>query len=139
MRSDAACWHHFFNRKLLPTTPSIGSFSKLPAHKVQFLIMEIFEIKHRTIYSATTFLEKCRKVPWEIWFNKFDSEEMVWEKWLTRKKILVCRTTLEPLFYTFIEKWLQIKWLIDELLYLTHPTVGLDFWGFEESSKALTK
>ena len=29
---------------------------------------------------------------------------LVREKWLTRKKILVCRTT-------FQEKWLQIKWL----------------------------
>jgi hypothetical protein len=36
----------------------------------------------------------------------------VGEKWLTRKKIRVWRTTfLEPLFYTFLEKWLQIKWL----------------------------
>ena len=31
---------------------------------------------------------------------------------MTRKKIRVCRTTfLEPLFYTFLEKWLQIEWL----------------------------
>ena len=35
---------------------------------------------------------------------------LVREKWLTRKKVRVCRTTfLEPLFYTFLEKWLQIK------------------------------
>ena len=28
-----------------------------------------------------------------------------------KKKIRVCRTTfVEPLFYTFLEKWLQIKW-----------------------------
>ena len=48
-----------------------------------------------TIYSATTFLEKCRKVVSEIWFEKSGSRKMVlqtWiflllrEKWLTRKK-----------------------------------------------------
>ena len=37
---------------------------------------------------------------------------LVREKWLPRQKVLVCRTTfLEPLFYTFLETWLQIKWL----------------------------
>ena len=41
---------------------------------------------HWTIYSATTFLEKCRKVVWEIWFEKSGSRNLVWEKWLTRKK-----------------------------------------------------
>ena len=34
----------------------------------------------------------------------------VGEKWLTRKKIRVSKITfLEPLFYTILEKWLQIK------------------------------
>ena len=46
----------------------------------------------------------------EKWFEKSGSRNLVREKWLTRKKIRVCRTTfLEPLFYTFLEKWLQIK------------------------------
>ena len=47
------------------------------------------------------------------WFFKLGFFFLVREKWLTRKKIQVCRTTfLEPLFYTFLEKWLQIKWSI---------------------------
>ena len=61
----------------------------------------------------------------EIWFEKSGLRNLVRgrcfcklgffflvrEKWLTRKKIRVCRTTfLEPLFYIFLEKWLQIKW-----------------------------
>jgi hypothetical protein len=33
----------------------------------------------------------------------------VGEKWLTRKKKSEFE---EPLFYTFLEKWLQIKWLM---------------------------
>ena len=39
-----------------------------------------------TIYSATTFLEWCRKVVREIWFEKSGSRNLVQEKWLTRKK-----------------------------------------------------
>ena len=39
-----------------------------------------------TIYSATSFLEKCRKVVREIWFEKSGSRNLVREKWLTRKK-----------------------------------------------------
>ena len=39
-----------------------------------------------TIYSATTFLERCRKVVQEIWFKKSGSRNLVREKWLTRKK-----------------------------------------------------
>ena len=59
------------------------------------------------LYYKTTFFSGWRKVVLQtrIFF-------LVREKWLTRKKIRVCRTTfLEPLFYTFLEKWLQIKWL----------------------------
>ena len=119
-----------------------------------------------TIQSATTFLEKCRKVVLEIWFSL---PKMVWEKrfcklgcffwfeksgwpekqvnlyykstffqvgekwfcklgfffWFEKsgwpeKKIQVWRTTfLEPLFYTFLEKWLQIKWLSNRLPFTT--------------------
>ena len=44
-------------------------------------------------------------------FQVGENSDLVGEKWLTRKKIRVCRTTfLEPLFYIFLEKWLQIKW-----------------------------
>jgi hypothetical protein len=39
-----------------------------------------------TIYSATSFLEKCIKVVREIWFEKSGSRNLVREKWLTRKK-----------------------------------------------------
>ena len=39
-----------------------------------------------TIYSATTFLESCRKVVREKWFEKSGSRNLVREKWLTRKK-----------------------------------------------------
>ena len=47
----------------------------------------------------------------EIWFKKYGSRNLVREKWLTRKKNWVCRTTfLEQLFYTFLEKCLQNKW-----------------------------
>ena len=81
-----------------------------------------------TIYSATTFLENCRKVVREIWFKKSGSRKAVDlnKRWFytinppffmleksgwPEKKIRVCRATfLEPLFYTFLEKWLQIKW-----------------------------
>ena len=39
-----------------------------------------------TIYSATTFLESCRKVVQEKWFEKSGLRNLVQEKWLTRKK-----------------------------------------------------
>ena len=39
-----------------------------------------------TIYSAITFLERCRKVVREIWFEKSGSKNLVQEKWLTREK-----------------------------------------------------
>ena len=48
-----------------------------------------------TIYSATSFLEKCRKVVQEIWFEKSGWRKMVGEKWLTRKK----SEFAEPLFW----------------------------------------
>ena len=58
-------------------------------------------IRHWTIYSATSFLEKCIKVVREIWFEKSGSRKvvdqkvvlyhksklfLVREKWFTRKK-----------------------------------------------------
>ena len=72
-----------------------------------------------TIKSATIFLERCRKVVLEIWFEKSDSRKVVDQKkrwfytinlhffWFKKsgwpeKKIWVWRTTfLEPLF----QKW----------------------------------
>ena len=39
-----------------------------------------------TIYSVTTFLESCRKVVREKWFEKSGSRNLIREKWLTRKK-----------------------------------------------------
>ena len=44
------------------------------------------KIEQWTIYSATTFLESCRKVVREKWFQKSGSRNLVREKWLTRKK-----------------------------------------------------
>ena len=80
---------------------------------------------HWTFYSATSFLEKCKKVRLEKWFFKLGFFFLVNHFSRTRKKIQVWRTVflepdfssqisqtrfLEPLFYTFLEKWLQIKW-----------------------------
>ena len=86
-------------------------------------------ISHGTIYSATTFLESCRKVVGEKWLEKSGSRNLVREKWLTRKKggfILRInifsgwrkvvdqkkKTILKNHFSrtTFLEKWLQNKW-----------------------------
>ena len=39
-----------------------------------------------TIYSATSFLESCRKVVQEKSFKKSGSRNLVREKWLTRKR-----------------------------------------------------
>ena len=39
-----------------------------------------------TIYSATTFLERCRIVVREKWSEKSGSKNLVGEKWWTRKK-----------------------------------------------------
>ena len=91
---------------------------------------------------------------WEIWFKKSGSRKVADQKkrWIytinsreisfkkskrKKKKILVWRTTfLEPLFYTFLEKWLQNKW----------PTVSLSFWDvlasvskWGEGSQVLTQ
>ena len=69
-----------------------------PSSKENFKICPIFypfivssfrvqwPYKQWTIYSATTFLEKCRKVVREIWLEKSGSRILVREKWLTRKK-----------------------------------------------------
>ena len=73
-------------------------------HYVTLLKKKLVHDFQRTIYSATTFLESCRKVVRVKWFEKSGSRNLVREKWLTRKKIRVCRTT-------FLEKWFQIKWL----------------------------
>ena len=57
-----------------------------------------------TIYSATTFLEKGRKVVLEKWFFKLGFFFQV--NLFSRSRFL------EPLFYTFLEKRLQNKWSI---------------------------
>ena len=59
------------------------------------------------LYYKSTFFQVGEK-----WFCKLGFFFWLLEKWLTRKKIRVWRTTfLEPLSYTFLEKWLQIRWL----------------------------
>ena len=37
-----------------------------------------------TIYSATTFLERCKKVVWEIWFEKSGLRNLVQEIWFEK-------------------------------------------------------
>ena len=66
------------------------------------------------LYYKSTFFQVGEK-----WFCKlgffFWFEKSGWPE----KKIRVCRTTfLEPLFYTFLEKWLQIKWSIGKYVML---------------------
>ena len=103
-----------------------------------FIFMTLLQsIVQWTIYSATTFLEKCRKVVLEKWFFKLGFFFLVnhfsptWKMWIyslkppfflvnhfSRTRFLepdfsnqISRTTfLEPLFYSFLEKWLQNKW-----------------------------
>ena len=41
-------------------------------------------IRHWTIYSATSFLEKCIKVVREIWFEKSGSRNLVQEIWFEK-------------------------------------------------------
>ena len=91
-----------------------------------------------TFFSATSFLEKCRKVVLEKWFFRFGffffwsttflQPEKMWiyiikppfflVNHFPRTRFLepdfsnqISRTTfLEPFFYNFLEKWLQKKW-----------------------------
>ena len=69
-----------------------------------------FEISTQwTIYSATIFLEKCRKVVLEKWFHKlsFFSGQPLFSN---KKKIQVCRTTfLVPDFSNQISKTAKIE------------------------------
>ena len=84
--------------------------------------------RHSPFYSAPSIIAVLRNLVEEIWLEKSGSRKvvdqkkkvflyhkstffLVGEKWLARKKIWACRTTfLEPLFYTFLENWLQNKW-----------------------------
>ena len=63
-------------------------------------------IRHWTIYSAPTFLERCRKVVREKWFEKSGSRNLVQEKWLTRKKVVLY---YKSTFFLVREKWLTRK------------------------------
>ena len=81
----------------------------------------------------------------EIWFEKSGSRKVVDQKkgwfysinppflWFEKsgwpeKKIRVCRTTfLEPLFYTFLEKWLQNKW--SNVWQLSSMTLSISNWS----------
>ena len=91
----------------------------------------------------------------EIWFEKSGWPEkkmvlyhkstffLVREKWLTRKKIRVWRTTfLEPLFYTFSESRSQNKrssalWINAALQLLSVTGGGGNFWVFWPRSSPL--
>ena len=97
------------------------------------------KIQHGTIYSATSFLGKCRKVVRDIWFEKSGSRNLVQEIWFKKsgqrkvvdqkkggfipciqifsgsRKVVDQKKKSEfeePLFYTFLEKRLQNKWSI---------------------------
>ena len=73
-----------------------------------------------TIYSATTFLERCRKGVWKIWFEKSGLRNLVREKmflqirfffwfeksgWPEKKVVLYYKST----FFQVEEKWLTRK------------------------------
>ena len=119
------CSHHKNKRKKHTTFWKVFS-----SHCTWYLLIEIW-----TFYSAPSIFAVCRNLVREIWFEKSGSRKvvdrnlilvsvadtetrfrsytnkstffLVREKWLTRKKIWVSRTTfLEPFFY----KWLQNKW-----------------------------
>ena len=83
---------------------------------------------HWTFYSATSILKKCRKVVLEKWFFKLGFFFLV-NTFLKPGKMLIYGIKpsffsgqplfsnqiswtrfLEPLFHTFLEKWLQNKW-----------------------------
>ena len=59
-----------------------------------------------TIYSATTFLENCRKVVREKWFEKSGLRNLVREKWLTEKMVVLY---YKSTFFQVGEKWLTKK------------------------------
>ena len=64
------------------------------------------DICHWTIYSPTTFLERCRKVVREKWLEKSGSRNLVREKWLARKKVVLY---YKSTFFQVGEKWLTRK------------------------------
>ena len=59
-----------------------------------------------TTYSATTFLESCRKVVQEKWFEESGSRNLVQEKWLTIKKVVLYHKSTS---FQVGEKWLTRK------------------------------
>ena len=83
-------------------------------------------------YSAPSIFAVLKNLVGKIWFEKSGSRKVVFQKkggfilwiylflWFEKsgwpeKNIWFCRTTfLEPLFYTFLEKWLQNKWSDDQ-------------------------
>ena len=64
------------------------------------------DICHWTIYSPTTFLERCRKVVREKWLEKSGSRNLVREKWLARKKVVLY---YKSTYFQVGEKWLTRK------------------------------
>ena len=119
----------FTNKFMQPRYVPIGELASLWIFFIKFRwTWERLTQPQRTIYSATTFLESCRKVVREKWFEKSGLRNLVWEIWFEKsgwpekkvvlyykstffsgwrkvvdqKKIRVWRTILlEPLFYTF--------------------------------------
>ena len=98
---------------------------------IQLRSRNSFTLLFCTLDFCSSLKSGWRNLVREIWFKKSGSRKVVDQKkrwfysinppflWFEKsgwpeKKIRVCRTTfLEPLFYTFLEKWLQIKWLIE--------------------------
>ena len=95
-----------------------------------------------TIYSATSFLQKCRKVVLEkcsakkdfiFWSTIFLQPEQMYPHTVWYKTTFFSGQPffsnhiswtrfLKPLFYTFLEKWLQNKWSNEILLFFDSTT-----------------
>ena len=68
---------------------------------------EIFPQKTQSpFYSAPSIFAVLRNLVREVWFEKYGSRNMVREKWLTRKKVVLYHKST---FFLVPEKWLTRK------------------------------
>ena len=124
VKRKRSSWHVNAYVKLRPTRPGFTVSRYTMENSDEKMIRRLKQEDNNlertnyqwTIKSATTFLERCRKVVLEILFEKSGLRKMVLQTWIffwfeksgwPEKKWKL----EEPLFYTFLEKWLQIKWL----------------------------
>ena len=82
-----------------------------------------WNIRHWTIYSATTFLEKCRKVVLEKWFCKLGFYFLVNHFSLTR---------------FLVDLWYKTTFVSDQPLFLNHisRTIFLEQYFSDQISKS---